>query len=189
MKVMMNWLNLKPYAICIFLNICSAGLNIISKASLNNGMSSYVLVVYGCIVGTLTTALFALLFERMEPLDIGKLSAQAKVGGTLVALAGATLMILYKGSVVFSPHFSAIPSHHSNKTSSSSKLSSNNKDWVKGSLFILVAYVSGAAYFLLQVAVGTGSTDKPPLLSRQPSVVAGLVVNLKKLSVGKASLP
>ncbi|OMO88979.1 Drug/metabolite transporter [Corchorus olitorius] len=166
MKVM-NWL--KPYAICIFLNICSAGLNIISKASLNNGMSSYVLVVYGCIVGTLTTAFFALLFERtvlartpfylglkdtsptaaaalanllpsitfilavlcrMEALDIGKRSAQAKVGGTLVALAGATLMILYKGSVVFSPHFSAIPSHHS-KTSSPSKVSSNNRIGLK----------------------------------------------------------
>ncbi|OMO88978.1 hypothetical protein COLO4_20000 [Corchorus olitorius] len=34
---------------------------------------------------------------RMEALDIGKHSAQAKVGGTLVALPGATLMILYKG--------------------------------------------------------------------------------------------
>ncbi|XWS47427.1 hypothetical protein CRYUN_Cryun14cG0151200 [Craigia yunnanensis] len=148
---------MKPYAICIFCNICFAGYNIISKVSLDNGMSSYVLVVYGHVMGTLTTALLAVLFERkndtkismvilrvifflgilgavlgrtlfyaglkatspavaaalsnlipsmtfilavlcrMEPLNISKHSPQAKVGGTVVALAGATLMTLYKG--------------------------------------------------------------------------------------------
>ena len=55
---------MKPYAICIFCNICFAGYKIISKVSLDNGMSSYVLVVYGHVFGTLTTALLAVLFER-----------------------------------------------------------------------------------------------------------------------------
>ncbi|EOX93233.1 Auxin-induced protein 5NG4, putative [Theobroma cacao] len=151
---------LKPYAICIFCNICFAGYNIISKVSLDNGMSSYVLVVYGPVFGTLTTAVLALLFERkhdrkismailrdifflgilgavlgrtlfyiglkdtspavasalanlipsmtfvlavlcrMEALDMSKHSARAKVGGSVVALAGATLMTLYKGSLM-----------------------------------------------------------------------------------------
>ncbi|XVE78468.1 hypothetical protein DITRI_Ditri13aG0147700 [Diplodiscus trichospermus] len=54
---------MKPYALCIFCNFCAAGFNIISKVSLDNGMSCYVLVVYGHVFGTLTTALLAFLFE------------------------------------------------------------------------------------------------------------------------------
>ncbi|OMO92049.1 Drug/metabolite transporter [Corchorus olitorius] len=182
---LISYEGLKPYVICIFVNICSAGFNIISKVSLNNGMNSFVLAVYSGVIGTLTTALFALVFERvvlgralfyvglkdtsataaavlanllpsmtftlavlfrMEPLDITKHSAQAKVGGTLVALAGATLTILYRGYVVLSPHFA----HHS-KSSSSSKLPLNNH-WVKGSALVLISYLSASAFFVLQAS-------------------------------------
>ncbi|XP_017971806.1 PREDICTED: WAT1-related protein At5g07050 [Theobroma cacao] len=192
---------LKPYAICIFCNICFAGYNIISKVSLDNGMSSYVLVVYGPVFGTLITAVLALLFERkhdrkismailrdifflgilgavlgrtlfyiglkdtspavasalanlipsmtfvlavlcrMEALDMSKHSARAKVGGSVVALAGATLMTLYKGCALISPH-----SHH---TQASSKLQFN-KDWIKGSLMLLLSYLSLSAFLVLQ---------------------------------------
>lgn len=55
---------LKPYIYCIFCNFCWAGFNIVSKISLNYGMSQYVLVVYGQIIGVLTLAILALLFER-----------------------------------------------------------------------------------------------------------------------------
>ncbi|XWS47426.1 hypothetical protein CRYUN_Cryun14cG0151100 [Craigia yunnanensis] len=196
---------MKPYAICILCNIFFAGYNIISKVSLDNGMSSYVLVVYGHLVGTLTTALLAVLFERkndtkismvilrdifflgilgavlgrtlyyeglkdtspaaasalsnlipsmtfilavlcrMEPLDISKYSAQAKVAGTVVALAGATLMTLYKGCVVISPHSARQPQHRTG----TSKLQLN-KDWIKGSLMLLVSYLSLSAFYVLQ---------------------------------------
>ncbi|XVF81641.1 hypothetical protein PTKIN_Ptkin15bG0171600 [Pterospermum kingtungense] len=193
---------IKAYAICIFCNICLAGYNIISKVSLDNGMSVYALVVYGYLVGTLTTALFAVILERKndakismvilrdifflgllggvlgrtlyyiglkdtspsvatalsnlipsmtfilavlcrkEPLDISKLSAQAKVGGTVVALAGATIMTLYKGCVVISLN----SAHHG---TAASKLHLK-KDWFKGSLILLGSYLSLSAFYVLQ---------------------------------------
>ena len=43
-------------------------------------------------------------FGRMEKLEIGKVSSQAKIWGTVGALGGATLMTIYKGVVVISPH-------------------------------------------------------------------------------------
>jgi hypothetical protein len=56
---------LKPYIYCILANICFAGFNIVSKVSLDKGMSRYVLVAYGHAFGTLATALLAFLFERL----------------------------------------------------------------------------------------------------------------------------
>ncbi|XP_058007353.1 WAT1-related protein At2g40900-like [Hevea brasiliensis] len=56
--------NSKPYFLCIFSNFCYSAFNIISKVTLDKGMSRYVLVAYGHAFGTLTTALLALLFER-----------------------------------------------------------------------------------------------------------------------------
>ncbi|XVE78464.1 hypothetical protein DITRI_Ditri13aG0147500 [Diplodiscus trichospermus] len=175
---------MKTYALCIFCNICYGGYNIISKVSLDNGMSSYVLVVYGHFFGALTTALLALLFERpvlgwtlfyvglkdtspavasalsnlipsmtfilaffcrMEPLDISKHSAQAKVGGTVIALAGATLMTLYKGCVLISTHIA----HHPKHPTATSK-PQLNKDWIKGCVLLLVSYLSFSASIVLQ---------------------------------------
>ncbi|XVE78462.1 hypothetical protein DITRI_Ditri13aG0147300 [Diplodiscus trichospermus] len=196
---------MKAYALCIFCNVCYGVYNIISKVSLDNGMSSYVLVVYGHVFATLTTALLALLFERkthakismvilrdilvlgilgsvlgrtlfyvglkdtspavasaltnlipsmtfvlaflcrMEPLDISKHSAQAKVGGTVIALAGATLMTLYKGCVLISPHSAYHPQHTG---TSKPQL---NKDWIKGCVMILVSYLSLSAFVILQI--------------------------------------
>ncbi|KAM1016323.1 hypothetical protein ACFX13_046769 [Malus domestica] len=47
-------------------NICFAGFNVVSKVSLDKGMSCYVLVVYAHVFGTLATALLALIFERQN---------------------------------------------------------------------------------------------------------------------------
>lgn len=54
----------KPYVAMISLQFGYAGMNIISKLSLNNGMSHYVLVVYRHAFATLSIAPFALILER-----------------------------------------------------------------------------------------------------------------------------
>ena len=54
----------KPYILCLICVLVEAGNNIISKVTLDNGMSCYVLVFYGYAFGTLATALLAFLFER-----------------------------------------------------------------------------------------------------------------------------
>ncbi|KAK9284846.1 hypothetical protein L1049_024026 [Liquidambar formosana] len=188
---------LKPHILSVLCYLLHAGANIVSKVSLDKGMSHYVLVVYGHALGTFATALLALLFEskqfsygflimyfravlartlyyagleytsptfasaisnlipsitfilailfRMERFDISKGSAQAKIGGTVMAFAGAAVMTLYMGIVVISPPFSP----HSRKSSATSKILLDGK-WVKGSLMLLISCFSFAAFFILQ---------------------------------------
>ena len=50
----------------ISLQVGYAGMNIITKVSLNKGMSHYVLVVYRHVFATAAIAPFALIFERFE---------------------------------------------------------------------------------------------------------------------------
>ncbi|ONK61451.1 uncharacterized protein A4U43_C08F30050 [Asparagus officinalis] len=54
----------KPYIAMISLQFGYAGMNIITKVSLNGGMSHYVLVVYRHAFATLSIAPFALILER-----------------------------------------------------------------------------------------------------------------------------
>ncbi|KAF8369757.1 hypothetical protein HHK36_032221 [Tetracentron sinense] len=82
---------------------------------------------------------------RMEKLEISKVSSQAKISGTLVAFAGATLMTIYKGIVIISP-----PSHPSHRSANSSLFL--DKDWIKGSLLLITSYISLAAFYILQTA-------------------------------------
>lgn len=53
-----------PYVLCVFANICIAGLNIVTKVSLDHGMNRYELLVYSNAFGTLASAPLALIFER-----------------------------------------------------------------------------------------------------------------------------
>jgi hypothetical protein len=57
--------NSKPYFAMIILQFGYAGMNIITKLSLNGGMSHYVLVVYRHIFATIAIAPFAIIFERL----------------------------------------------------------------------------------------------------------------------------
>jgi hypothetical protein len=54
----------KPYVAMIFLQFGFAGMNIISKVSLNGGMNHFVLVVYRYTVATVVLSPFAFFVER-----------------------------------------------------------------------------------------------------------------------------
>lgn len=54
----------KPYICMVSLQFGYAGMNIITKVSLNRGMSHYVLVVYRHAFATAFIAPFALILER-----------------------------------------------------------------------------------------------------------------------------
>ena len=59
----------KPYIAMISLQFGYAGMNVLTKVSLNNGMSHYVLVVYRHAFATLSIAPFALVLERYHTLQ------------------------------------------------------------------------------------------------------------------------
>ncbi|KAK4392547.1 WAT1-related protein [Sesamum angolense] len=194
----------KPYIAMISLQFGYAGMNIITKVSLNRGMSHYVLVVYRHAFATAVIAPFALVLERkvrpkitfmifmqmfvlgllgpvidqnfyylglkftsptfscamsnmlpamtfvmavlcrMEILDMKKLRCQAKVVGTVVTVAGAMLMTLYKGHV--------LNLVWSNRNTSNPALPNQDadKDWVKGSILLILATLAWASFFILQ---------------------------------------
>uniref|UniRef100_A0A803LT51 WAT1-related protein n=1 Tax=Chenopodium quinoa TaxID=63459 RepID=A0A803LT51_CHEQI len=203
---------LKPYIAMICLQFGYAGMNIVTKVSLNGGMSHYVLVVYRHAFATAVIAPFALVCERgkrpkmtllifaqmfvlgllgplidqnfyylglkytsptyacamsnmlpaltfvmavlcrMEKVHIKKLRCQAKVVGTLVTVAGAMLMTLYKGHVVNMVWSSHIHPAHT----SSASVAAADKDWAKGSILLILATLAWAAFFILQGIITSG---------------------------------
>ncbi|XP_010423261.1 PREDICTED: WAT1-related protein At5g07050 [Camelina sativa] len=200
----------KPYFAMISLQFGYAGMNIITKISLNTGMSHYVLVVYRHAIATAVIAPFAFFFERkaqpkitftifmqlfilgllgpvidqnfyymglkytsptfscamsnmlpamtfilavlfrMEMLDVKKLWCQAKIGGTVVTVGGAMVMTLYKGPIV--ELFWTKYMHLQDNETASSK-SSSDKDFLKGSILLILATLAWASLFVLQARI------------------------------------
>lgn len=81
----------------------------------------------------------------MEKVHIKKLRCQAKVVGTLVTVAGAMLMTLYKG-----PIMAWSRSVHAHQAANATA-GSADKDWLMGCIFLIVATFAWASLFVLQV--------------------------------------
>lgn len=75
-----------------------------------------------------------------------KVRCQAKVVGTLVTVAGAMLMTLYKGPIL---EFFWSEHAHTNVSNASTSAAAD-KDWLKGSVLLVIATLAWAALFILQ---------------------------------------
>ncbi|KAH9611231.1 hypothetical protein KSS87_018047 [Heliosperma pusillum] len=90
------------------------------------------------------TFIMATIF-RLEKVDIRKIPSQAKIIGTIVTVAGAMLMTIYRGPVVniFGTHVSA---DHAATTAAAN----SGQHWVVGTLFVLGSCFGWSAFFILQ---------------------------------------
>lgn len=86
----------------------------------------------------------------MEKIDLKKVIYQVKIVGTIVTVGGAMLMTLYKGPVVemvWSKHV------HPRKSYVTDTTGTTDKDWFKGSIFLIIATFAWASLFILQVTI------------------------------------
>ncbi|KAG8055082.1 hypothetical protein GUJ93_ZPchr0001g33008 [Zizania palustris] len=95
------------------------------------------------------TFVMAVIF-RMENLDMRKVRCQAKVAGTLVTVAGAMMMTLYKGPLMQMAWTSHVQPHGQGGEAPVAAVDPSGREWFLGSLFVIIATLAWASLFILQ---------------------------------------
>ena len=83
-------------------------------------------------------------------MDLKRLRCIANVVGTMITIVGAMLMTLYRGHVIYlfrSAHIR--PPHIS--TAIAGVAPAVNRDWIMGSILLVLATLAWAAFFILRV--------------------------------------
>ncbi|XP_050382719.1 WAT1-related protein At5g40240-like isoform X2 [Argentina anserina] len=88
------------------------------------------------------TFILAVIF-RMEKLDLKRPSCQAKVLGSIVSVSGAFVVILYKGSVIFTPF---------NSPEQNFMMILQQSKWVLGGLMLVMVCLLNTIWGLLQTS-------------------------------------
>ncbi|KAK4579073.1 hypothetical protein RGQ29_028944 [Quercus rubra] len=139
----------------ILLQFGYAGLSIIVKFALNQGMSHYNLFYLGmkytdtsftsamCNILPASAFFMAWVF-RLEMVNIRRLQSQAKILGTIVAVGGAFLMTIIKG-----PSLNLLWTEGRNPHDQSAS-AAHKQDLIKGALIIIASCFFWSCFIILQ---------------------------------------
>lgn len=86
---------------------------------------------------------------RMEKINIRRRRSQAKMVGTAIALAGAILMILYKGPIV-EFFWSKGGAHAHHDAAAAVSQGGGGENWLKGTCMLLVSCICWSSFFIVQ---------------------------------------
>nr|GMD59010.1 WAT1-related protein At2g39510-like [Ipomoea batatas] len=155
----------KPYLAVIFLQFGYAGMAIVAKSALNEGMSPFTYAVYRNVFAAVLFAPFAVAFERkiwpkmtvsillkimalalleLEKVKMRKLHSQAKILGTVVTIGGAMIMTLVKG-----PNIGLPWTKHTHHIQTQTTLHSQ-QDFIKGAVMVATGCFCWASFYILQ---------------------------------------
>ncbi|KAJ9564811.1 hypothetical protein OSB04_000777 [Centaurea solstitialis] len=134
LSVLIKLFGLGLLGICL-LQVCAyAGINYSSPtlaAALGNLIPAF-------------TFLFAIIF-RMEKFDVRKPTSQAKALGTMVAIAGASVMTFYQGPPLFKTILD-------NDDLRKNILSSQQSNWILGGFLIIITCICSSSWNVFQTA-------------------------------------
>ncbi|KAI4982306.1 hypothetical protein ZWY2020_022798 [Hordeum vulgare] len=101
------------------------------------------------LVNILPAVTFVLaLILRMEKVRLRSLHSQAKIAGTVLTVAGAVLMVLYHGPIVQFPWTKG--QHHATASGQGAGGAAAARDWLNGTIMVIIACVAWACFFILQ---------------------------------------
>ncbi|RVW50347.1 Protein WALLS ARE THIN 1 [Vitis vinifera] len=147
-----------------------AGFHVVSRAALNMGISKLVFPVYRNIIALLLLAPFAYFLEKkerpaltlsfvvqffllalvgIEQVRLNRKDGLAKVLGTILCVAGASVITLYKGPTIYSP---------STRPDNTPPLflslgDAKGKNWTLGCVYLIGHCLSWSAWLVLQAPV------------------------------------
>ncbi|CAA7058225.1 unnamed protein product [Microthlaspi erraticum] len=180
---------MKGITAMVVVQIASAGLNILFKLSVEDGMNPRVLVAYRLFFATLFMFPMSFIFQRkkrpeftwrllllallsgilgMESVRLGSSEGKAKVVGTMLGVGGALVFIFYRGKAIhlWSTHVDLV-----NQTSDST----THHISFFGALLVFGGNLSYSLWLLLQVKIGKkfgGPYWNATLMNMMGSIVA-----------------
>ncbi|GAB2277339.1 hypothetical protein Dimus_012044 [Dionaea muscipula] len=162
-----------PFVVMVAVQLGNAGLNIIVKMAMNDGMDPLVLIAYRQLFAVITIAPLTYFLERkhwsaitkeilfhiflyslfgLESVGIKSRSGQAKVFGTLLCVGGSMILSFYHGETI---GIKESPIKWKYNSHTASENTSNN---FLGPFLLLASTISGSVWLVLQEKMGQDFT-------------------------------
>ncbi|KAG5407355.1 hypothetical protein IGI04_013474 [Brassica rapa subsp. trilocularis] len=142
----------KPVIAMLGLQLCYAGVTLTSEATLVNGLSPRVFILYRQAFATIFIFPF-ILFSRYEKVNFRNIRGLAKILGTVICVVGAVSMALIRGPKILNSEFS-LPIAKS--------LLGDIKDqnlWLLGCLLVFVSTLCWSFSLIVQVPISAYYPD------------------------------